>query len=176
MILNFLNPSQGLDQSSIEAPKAAAETGTIERGTLLKLVDGAFAIAGAADKGDATTPGVKLYAALNGDTDADVQFSGVIAAIEVSVNGQTLETSAIDTGETYSLDDYLTIADGGIYVNGVANNDTIYGKLLTAQDQGPDEDEFPRRLVNNRPDHASGLTAQVVKIATMYVPKATVSA
>lgn len=167
MILNLLNPAQGLDQTSVEAPKAAEESGAIVRGTLLTLVGGFFHIAKAADKGDANAPGAKIYAALNGDTDADVQFSGVIAAVEVSVNGQLLETSALDPDATFELDDYLTLGADGLYTNGVVNGDTIYGQLRSLP---------TRRLVNNRPDHASGLTAMVAKIDTAYVPQATVSA
>lgn len=161
MILNVLQgPAQGLSQTDWIRPKATAETGTITRGTLLVDVDGAWLIAQAANKGSATAPGARIFVALNNDTDADVQFSDRIAALAAD-NGLIFETSAFASGLTLGLDEWLTLANGGVYTNAVVTGDTVYGQVKSLPE---------KRMQNNRLP-SDDIFVDVVQVLSMYIPQ-----
>ena len=171
MILNVLQgPPQGLDQVDLVRPKFADETQRIERGTLMTDKAGAWHVAMAADRGDADSPGQRIFVALNNDTDADVEFSNGIAGLAADVPGYIFETEAIENADAVTaadVDEFLTLADGGLYQVGVVNGDTIYGQLKSAP---------VRRLRNNRPRHDVNITGSVAVVLSMYVPFARVTA
>lgn len=170
MILNVLSgPPQGLDQVDMVRPKSADEAQRIERGTLMTDKQGAWHVAMAADRGDVNSPGERIFVALNNDTDVDVEFSNGIAGLAADVPGYKFETEAIEGADAITsaqVDEFLTLADGGLYQVGVANGDTIYGQLKSVP---------VRRLRNNRPRHDVNITGKVAEVLSMYVPFARVT-
>lgn len=173
MLLNIKNNYPSLSQMDKAAVVAdGVDLSKIERGTLLKLnADSKWEIAGAADAGNATTPGANVWISLkNGDDLTSAMAGGTptmgdvtpkISAISI-VPTVEVETDMFD-GDL-AVDDLVSVGADGKFV-AHENGETVIGRVTAA----------PYTRNCNACVAVSGFrtgvpAVTVVKVLTMYNP------
>lgn len=181
MFLNVLKgPYPGLHQVDLALPVALQQTG-IERGTLLKMVDREFQVAGAADAGTATTPGAFIYLALIPQDDLVAGMAGDVGQGAVSAaDGQPvinalsivptmqIETDMFNADADLAVGDWLAVGNGGVFTEHT-DGQTAIGQVLSVP---------AARWVNNAvavTGWRTGNSVSVLTLNTLYIPHLSVS-
>jgi len=175
MFLNVIKPAglyPSMQQMDTEKMVSPLNQQTIERGHLLYVdADDEWRVAGAAQAGNATTPGAFIWFALQSGNDLTAGMAGgtpttggspKIAAIACSPTLR-IQTDMFDQTATFARHQLLTVGDGGIFA-AHASGQTVYGQIL----------RLPFvRWVNNAVavrGYRTGNNVNAVEVLTMYLP------
>lgn len=128
-------PTEPVKLSSLAAPaELDPENPTsvaIKSGmAIVKDADGNFAAASAADQNNGKT----IYIALHDASSLDVQASGKLVGLDCSDKFE-VQTGYYDPDVTsWNEGDALTVTDGGVFTNDLAENDAIVGYVTKVTD------------------------------------------
>lgn len=174
MVLNILKGAvPSLIQISKSLPLSADETISVERGSLLyETADNEWRVAsGAAHAGNATTPGVFVYFALQPDDDLVAGMAGgtpttggspKLSAVACSPTIE-IETDMFDAEETYAVGSFCKVG-----TNGTLSPHTSAATAILQVTKSPYV-----RWVNNAPavvGWRTGNNVTVLQGRTMYIP------
>ena len=177
MFLNVIKGTYPGLQQNDKALALAAEETDVERGSLPKVnSDNEWELAGAADAGDATTPGAFLYMALQPQDDLVAGMAGNVGQGAVSASegqpvinalavqpSQQIETDMFDAEANWVVGGWCSVGADGVFTTH-STGETAIAKV----------DAVPAtRWVNNAPavvGWRTGNSKSVITLTTLYVP------